>query len=79
MGQRLVAARNFRCCSGLHGKLPAPGPSTLDSIEIVSFRAFTPPGAPLDQYALLISTSESGLKQGDGAQLSTSSKVILIN
>ncbi len=43
------------------GKITSPGPSTLDSIEIVRFCAFAPPGSPLDQYTLLISTAESGI------------------
>jgi hypothetical protein len=50
-------------CSGLQspvlqrtsGKITSPGPSTLDSIEIVRFCAFAPPGSPLDLYILLSS------------------------
>jgi hypothetical protein len=48
-------------CSGLQSsvlqrtprKITSPGASTLDGIEIVRFRAFAPPGSPLDQYTLL--------------------------
>src|ERR671914_2683490 len=45
------------------GEITSPGPSTLDSIEIVRFCAFAPPGPPLDQYTLSISTAESGLNR----------------
>jgi hypothetical protein len=55
-------------CSGLQSpalqrtlrKITNPGASTLDSIEIVRFCAFAPPGSTLDQYTLLISTLNPG-------------------
>ena len=42
------------------GKFTNPGPRTLANIEMVRFCAFAPPGSPLDQYTLLISTAGPG-------------------
>jgi hypothetical protein len=62
-GQRLVAACQSPVLQRTPGKTTSPGPSTLDSIVIVRFCAFAPPGSPLDRYTLSVSTAESGLKR----------------